>query len=200
MNPIKTITDNAVRALEALDVQVSGVKSEFGRLFSELSKYQAINFQEVQSFLKEPWCILPKSREEWWVVIPRWVGTQVGWLERATDTYNIFIVNRYSHMLGGIPTSFGEAPASEPIKATVENGELLTSEDHPGDAGASREAGRARPLDGEDRARVRVDRGTHPTRLAALRDAAGAGAGPQPRDDARRAARGASGLRARGVG
>ncbi|MGI0148687.1 MAG: DEAD/DEAH box helicase family protein [Thermoplasmata archaeon] len=127
MNPIKAITDNAVRALEALDVQVSGVKAEFGRLFSELSKYQAINFQEVQNFLKEPWCILPKSREEWWVVIPRWVGTQVGWLERATETYNIFVVNRYSHMLGGISDELREKlQLPEPIKATVENGELKT--------------------------------------------------------------------------
>ncbi len=125
MNSIKTITDNAIRALEALDVQVSGIKAEFGRLFSELSKYQAINFQEVQSFLKEPWCILPKSRDEWWITIPRWVGTQVGWLERSTETYNVFVVNRYSHWLGGIPDELRdrlELPA--PVDVKVQDGKM----------------------------------------------------------------------------
>lgn len=119
--------ERALGALGTLRQTVGAVESEVQRLIGELGKYGSISADEALGFLKEPWCILPKSRDEWWVVIPKFVGVQVGWLERATDTYNIFVVNRYAHWLGGVPDSLRDLlklPA--PFEAFVDGGELRT--------------------------------------------------------------------------
>lgn len=116
----------AERAIGALKSHVADLEADVRKTVSQLSKYQAINTQEAMAFLKEPWCVLPKSREEWWVVVPRWVGVQVGWLERATDTFNIFVVNRYSHWLGQVPQELREKlKLPEPLEAKVKDGKLF---------------------------------------------------------------------------
>lgn len=123
---VKADTARAVGSVSQLEQTVLAVKGEVQRLTAELAKYQAVNTQEAMDFLKEPWCILPKSREEWWVIIPRWVGIQVGWLERSTETFNIFIVNRYSHWLGQVPQDLREKlKLPEPVDAKVKDGKLL---------------------------------------------------------------------------
>src|SRR3990172_636793 len=50
---------------------------------------------KVNDFLSEPYAILPKGEDEWYVVVPRFIDLQVGWLERQTPSFNIFRVNRY---------------------------------------------------------------------------------------------------------
>jgi hypothetical protein len=30
-----------------------------------------------------------------YVIAPKWLDFQIGWLERSTKSYNIFVVNRY---------------------------------------------------------------------------------------------------------
>lgn len=127
---IVNATQEAERAIRALREHVETLEADVRLTIAKISKYQAINTQEALSFLKEPWCILPKSREEWWVVVPKWVGVQVGWLERATDTFNIFVVNRYSHWLGQIPQELREKlKLPEPIDAKVKDGKLVASKE-----------------------------------------------------------------------
>lgn len=122
------VAKQAESALEALKSHVVNLELEVRRSVGQLAKYQAINTQEAMSFLREPWCILPKSHEEWWVVVPKWVGVQVGWLERATETFNIFVVNRYSHWLGQVPQELRERlKLPEPIDAKVKDGKLLAT-------------------------------------------------------------------------
>lgn len=38
MNSVKKVVDDTARAIEALDIHVSGIKAEFGRLFSEFPR------------------------------------------------------------------------------------------------------------------------------------------------------------------
>lgn len=125
MTSFKDLADHARKSLEAVESYAFGMKDRLNGMIGELAKYENISSEGIQSFLKEPWCILPKGREEWWVLIPRWVGTQVGWLERSTETYNIFVVNRYSHWLGGIPDGLRdklELPA--PVDVRVSDGKM----------------------------------------------------------------------------
>lgn len=111
---------NAQRAVDALKAEVDG-------LIDELSQWDALSAKEAREFLKEPWCIVPKSKDEWRVVIPRFVGLQVGWLERTTDTYNVFLVNRYAMWLGQVPEKFREIlKLPEPFESEVADGRLRT--------------------------------------------------------------------------
>lgn len=125
---ISSAAQEAERAIGALKSHVASLEVDVRNAVSQLSKYQAINTKDAMAFLKEPWCVLPKSREEWWVVVPKWVGVQVGWLERATETFNIFVVNRYSHWLGQVPQELRDKlKLPEPIDAKVKGGKLVAS-------------------------------------------------------------------------
>jgi len=122
------VARQAELAVGVLKQHVASLELEVRRTIGELAKYQAINTKEAAAFLREPWCVLPKSREEWWVVVPKWVGIQVGWLERATETFNIFVVNRYSHWLGQVPVELRERlKLPEPVDAKVKDGKLIAA-------------------------------------------------------------------------
>lgn len=128
----KLAVQRADTALKSLKAQVRQVEEEFANLTAELKKYAAIDQMEAREFLKEPWCILPKSRSEWWVVIPKWVGVQVGWLERTTETYNVFVVNRYSHWIGNVPQGLrDELKLPAPFESEVDGGKLRTTAELP---------------------------------------------------------------------
>lgn len=127
-DPGRMLVRGAEESLAALRGHVAVLEEGVRKTVSQMARYQAINTQEAVAFLKEPWCILPKSREEWWVTVPKWVGVQVGWLERSTDTFNIFVVNRYSHWLGQVPAELREKlKLPEPVEGKVKDGRLLAS-------------------------------------------------------------------------
>lgn len=124
----KHLIEQAVEGVAALEEQVSELKANVHSLISELSRYQGIDLDEIEKFLKEPWLIQPKKKDEYWVFIPRWVGLSVGWLERTTPTYNVFTVNRYSAWFGEIPGELKDVlKIPDPFQAVVEDGRLRTS-------------------------------------------------------------------------
>jgi DNA excision repair protein ERCC-3 len=61
--------------------------------------------EELEAFFKKPYLTLPVpgKRDNWYLIIPRFVDIQVGWLERQTEAYNVFLVNRYVEWLGDLP-------------------------------------------------------------------------------------------------
>lgn len=125
---VKLAAQKAETALDALKEHVAGLEREMKGVLAHLARYRELNVEEALEFLKEPWCILPKARDEYWVVVPKWCGVQVGWLERTTETYNIFVVNRYAHWFGNVPPEMRETlRLPEPFEATVEGGVLRTS-------------------------------------------------------------------------
>ena len=99
---------------------------------SELTRVSKVNKDEMRGFLKEPYVILPTKRpEEWWVVVPKFIQMQVGWLERSTESYNIFKVNKFINWLGDIPTllkSKFKFKSELPVK--VYGGMVLTGKRH----------------------------------------------------------------------
>lgn len=85
----------------------------------------------VNAFMEEPYVILPKKEEEWWVIAPKFVDFQIGWLERATPSYNIFIINKFMSWLADIPPQLQKLFKWKPkLPLTLHDGILLTGEDH----------------------------------------------------------------------
>jgi len=124
----KALTRRALDSVGELKSHVTSLESEIHAMIEELLRYQSIDIDEIKKFLREPWCIVPKGRDEYWVIVPRWVGLSVGWLERTTETYNVFSINRYSHWFGAVPDELREKlKTPEPFEATVEDGKLKTS-------------------------------------------------------------------------
>jgi DNA excision repair protein ERCC-3 len=84
----------------------------------------------LEEFLKEPYVVIPKKANEWYVIAPKWLSFAVGWLERSTRSYNIFIVNRYVQWFSDVPLALKEKlkfTAPSPVK--VFDGMLLTGKE-----------------------------------------------------------------------
>lgn len=117
----------ATASLKALRAEMDALEEEYHKLMAEMSHYKDIDSQEAMEFLKEPWCVHPRGKDEWLVFVPKFIGVQVGWLERATDTFNVFVVNRYAHWLGNIPPDLrDELKLPPPFESEVEGRTLRT--------------------------------------------------------------------------
>lgn len=91
--------------------------------------------EQIKAFIGQPWCVLTHGPSEYLVIVPRWTGIQAGWLKQQTDTYNLFLVDKYTRHFGGIPDEMlpdvpmPEAPeafvAGQKLKAEKETAEKV---------------------------------------------------------------------------
>lgn len=100
----------------------------------EDAKFTKFNPEYLGDFLTEPYLVLPKRMQsgkatEWYVVVPRFIDFQLGWLERSTKSYNIFIVNQYVQWFTDIPKELEERFQLNPLQVRVSDGALLMSEE-----------------------------------------------------------------------
>lgn len=111
----------------------------------------------VEEFLKKPYVILPRGNkdQEWLLVIPKFFDFNIGWLLQSTDSYNVFIVNKYADYLGAVPKEFQSLFKFRPrMPLKVLNGMMLTGEAHQ-DAAWERYKKFLSRREGSDRIRVR---------------------------------------------
>jgi DNA excision repair protein ERCC-3 len=158
ISEIKKAVDSS---LEKMDNLIESIKQERENIKVELeSKIEQIsigkfNKEEIDDFLKEPYVIIPKRENEFYVIAPKWIDFQIGWLERMTKTYNIFVVNRYMQWIAPVPEVLKQKlkfPTPLPLK--VIDGVLLTGKEH------QEEAWRLygnflKQREGEDRIKIR---------------------------------------------
>jgi len=124
--------ENSLKNLEKLEEQIRRIRSEYELKLETLKQLSNVNvdFEGLIDFLEEPYCILPKSEEEYWVLVPKFVDMQVGWLEHETKSYNIFVVNRYIQWLFEIPEELKrKLKIREKPKLVVEDGYLVTGKE-----------------------------------------------------------------------
>jgi len=102
----RTIQDALYRMdvlIEKIRLEREKIKSEFEKRLERLRLGQ-IDFSQIEEFLEEPYVILPTRKpNQWYVIAPKWLNFQIGWLERQTKGYNIFIVNQYVRWFTEIP-------------------------------------------------------------------------------------------------
>jgi len=111
-----------------------GIVNEIVRRIEE-AKYTRFNSEALPDFLAEPYLVLPKRMEkgqavEWYVVVPRIIDFQLGWLERSTRSFNIFIVNQYVKWFSDIPRELEQRFNLRPLPLKVVDGLLLTGDEH----------------------------------------------------------------------
>lgn len=106
------------------------LESQFKRL---LDKHQVsqVDSEFLKDFFEEPYVMLPKKGSQWWVIVPKWLKMQVGYLEHSTKSFNIFVVNKYVQWLSEIPTALQEKLRfPKPLPFKVYDGMLLTGKEH----------------------------------------------------------------------
>lgn len=98
----------------------------------ELEMFGHYNSDLVTSFFEKPYVTLPRGTgEEWYLIVPKFFEMNVGYLTKSTDSYNVFIVNKYAHYLGAVPEEFQKIfKFKTPIPLKMFDGVLLTGDDH----------------------------------------------------------------------
>jgi len=131
--------------------------------------FQGIREEHLDSFAEKPYIMLPKRKDEYWVIVPRFVPFQIGWLERQTEGWNVFVVNKYVDWITPLP---GEIKSRVGItdgydKAIVEEGLL---EVEPEERDEIWEKHRKHFVRREDEDRIRIKKGKEFDLIAELID------------------------------
>lgn len=95
---------------------------------ANLSQFQE---DELNAFIERPYVEIPKKKDEWYVLVPKFIDFQVGWLERSTESYNIFVVNKFVDWLAQIPEDLrSHFKFKEKLPLKVYDEHLLTGSEH----------------------------------------------------------------------
>ena len=120
--------------LKKLDEYIEKIKEErekivreFEEKIEELRVFE-IDKEAVKDFLKEPYVLIPRKGEDgWYVIVPKFIPMQIGWLEHQTASYNIFAINKYIQWIYDLPQSIKEKiKIPEPLPFKIINGFLHT--------------------------------------------------------------------------
>lgn len=90
-----------------------------------------IDGEEVKAFAKQPYKVLPKAENEYYVVAPRFVPFHVGHLQEQDDAWQVFVVNKYISWIEELPEEINEHITIEEgfENATVQDNILEVSDE-----------------------------------------------------------------------
>lgn len=113
------------RELERLKEKIERKKEELHKILAERLD---LDEEKLDSLIEHPYTILPKSEDQYWLVVPRAFKFRVGWLERQTESYNIFAIDRYVQWITDLPEEIKERIGMKPFldDAWIEHREGLT--------------------------------------------------------------------------
>ena len=159
---ISEIRKQVDASLKKIDEMIEAIKAERERMAEDLrlrmEKVQLGQFdrQELEEFFEEPYVIIPTRRpDQWYVIAPKWINFQIGWLDRSTKGYNIFIVNKYVKWFAEIPEALQDKfRFREPLPYKVVDGRLWTGKDLQDQAWAQYRKFLSR-REGEDKIRIK---------------------------------------------
>jgi len=94
---VKELTGMTEEARKAVEQQVAE--------FALSIKTSKLDKDQLEAFFKKPYYLEPVHGrpDSWYLIIPKFVDIQIGWLDRSTESYNRFLINRYMDWLGEIP-------------------------------------------------------------------------------------------------
>ncbi len=120
------------REFDQLSDWIESQKADISERFQKLlERHQTVHVDSdlIENFLNEPYVMIPKKGHEWYVLVPKFVKMQVGYLDHATKSYNVFIVNKYVKWLSEIPEVLEDKlKFPEPLPLKVYDGMLLTGQ------------------------------------------------------------------------
>jgi len=127
------------QSFEALKEQIEKQQTEYQKRVQEISqkaRFTQFEEEEFAKFLHEPYATLPTKREEeWFIVVPKFIRMNLGWLDHTTHSYNIFKINKFVNWLGDIPDEIKKKFKFGPkLPLKVFDGLVLTGREHQEDA------------------------------------------------------------------
>ena len=131
---MKDLLEQFDEIAEKIEAEIERRKREIERKRASLEESEMFSHyssDHVDAFFKRPYVILPRKKEEWYLIVPKLFDLNVGYLTKSTDSYNVFIVNKYADYLGAVPAEFKSVFKFKPrIPLKIFDGVLLTGEEH----------------------------------------------------------------------
>jgi len=100
----------AEKAIAELQSTISSLREQHVKMLETL-KFPTIpnlDRERLKAFLKQPYLLLPRKGNTWYVIVPRFVDMQLGWLEYQTPSFNVFVINKYVRWLTPLPSDIEE--------------------------------------------------------------------------------------------
>lgn len=142
-------TEVTARVVQAREELTQAVESAHASRF-------VLDGPELEAFLRRPYIVMPAGKDQWRVVVPRWVKMHVGILERATEGYNVFLVNRFARWLGNIPKELDRLfEFRDTLPAVVRDGAIEVADARHQEAAFDRYRDHVTQREGDRRLRVR---------------------------------------------
>lgn len=93
-------------------------------------KTSKIDKDELENFFKRPFAITPGKHEgEYYLIIPKFIDVQFGWLEKVDSSHNYFLINKYVDWLGGLPQALkDELKFPDPLDIYLDGTHLVGSD------------------------------------------------------------------------
>jgi DNA excision repair protein ERCC-3 len=126
--------NHAKKQLEELTISLEAEQTRMQEnLESMIQSTMLSQFDEtkIKSFFEEPYVIIPRKSDEWYVIAPKFINFQIGWLEKSTNSYNVFVVNKFINWIAQVPPEISKMFKFKPVlPLKVFDGMVLTGEDH----------------------------------------------------------------------
>ncbi len=120
--------------IEDLITKLSAEKETIEKKFLKISQdlqMTKFNREKLKELLEEPYALVSRKKDEWYVIVPTCFDFQIGWLEKTVKAYNYFIVNKYVNWLSQVPKQLQEKfNFPKPLPITVFNSTVLTGTEH----------------------------------------------------------------------
>ena len=113
------LEEKAAEAVEDTESEVSNIKNRFEELQNLVDKLREQNIsnlankidvetsdvdvEELEEFVKKPYLINEAGEDAYEVVVPAFLDFQVGRLDRQVQSYNVFVVDKYTKWMTGVP-------------------------------------------------------------------------------------------------
>jgi len=123
----KAKLDEAKTAIEDFQVVVRQLQEDHARQLETLKLPSVPNLdpESLRGFMRQPYLVMPKKENTWYVIVPRFIDMQLGWLEYQTPSFNVFVINKYVRWLSPLPAEIEERLGHVPVaKLQVINGLL----------------------------------------------------------------------------
>jgi DNA excision repair protein ERCC-3 len=116
--------------ISRLQLQKEKIEHDFTRI-SEKLQLSKFNSEKVAEFWEQPYAIVNRRPDEWYVIAPTFVDFHIGWLEKTVKGWNYFIVNKFVNWLAQVPKDLKEKfHFEDPLPLKVFDHTLLTGKQH----------------------------------------------------------------------
>lgn len=126
---------NVIPAAKELAGLTDQARQEIERQVAEFAlsiRTSKLDKDQLESFFKKPYYLTPVHgrSDSWNLIIPKFIDIQIGYLERTTPSFNVFLINRYTDWLGGIPEAIKkQLNWKTPPELVLEGEDLLGSKE-----------------------------------------------------------------------